>query len=236
MPSSRAQRVAAGIENEVLTSRLPTGSRLGVRADLLSRYEVSAPVLNEALRILRERDLVTVRPGVNGGVFVANQPPHVRLGALDLWFSGLSIDPVQLFEARMHLEDTFAQMALHRATPEDIRTMEWALDEMRAAGPDPRSYLDTNMRFHLAIARASRIEVLVGLYESLVTILSGALTRAEYLDNHDEILRHNLDVHANMVTAIRNGDETTLQKIMKLHRHDMVRITDPSRSPGDDEM
>jgi DNA-binding FadR family transcriptional regulator len=232
---SRAQRVAAEIEDDILASRLPEGTRLGVRAELLRRFGISPTVLNEALRILRDRELVTVRPGVNGGVFVASQPPQVRLGALDLWFAGTSVEPLQLFEARMHLEETFAQVALHRATPEDIRTMEWALEDMRTAGPDPRRYLDANMRFHLAIARASRVEVLAGLYQSLVTILSGSLTRAEYLDQHNEMLQHNLDVHADMVSAIRDHDQTALDKIMQLHRHDMVRAADPTRSPGGDE-
>src|SRR5260221_14011531 len=112
---SRAQQVALVIENALLTSRTPVGTSLGRRTDLMVEHDVSPTVMNETLRILRDRGLVVVRPGPGGGVFVANQPPQVRLGALDLWFSGSGTDPLDLFEARNHLEDILTSVALDRA-------------------------------------------------------------------------------------------------------------------------
>lgn len=225
---SRAQQVAAQIETELLADRTPPGTRLGLRTELIGRFGVSPSIMNEALRILRERDLVSVKPGVNGGVFVANPPPQVRLGALDLWYQGLAVDPEQLFDARSHLEDLFPVVAMQRASPEDIRAMEWALHEMYAAQDDPRSYLDANMRLHLAIARASRIEVLVGMYQTIISTLAASLSRAAYIEGHEELLKHNLEVHANLVAAIRDQDAVTLQKVTTLHRQDMTRVRDES--------
>jgi DNA-binding FadR family transcriptional regulator len=100
---SRAQRIAAEIEAEILADRMPMGTRLGLRTDLIDRFEASPPVMNEALRILRERDLVTVRPGPNGGVMVASLPPQLRLGGIDVWHQGLTAEPEKLFEARSQL-------------------------------------------------------------------------------------------------------------------------------------
>ena len=154
-PGSRAQQIAADIEAQILSDRIPAGARLGLRTDLIRRFGVSPPVMNEALRILRERDLVTVKPGPNGGVIVDNPPPQLRLGGIDVWHQGLTIEPEQLFDARSHLDTLLTTVAVQRATPEDIRAMQWALDEMRAARDDARAFLDANMRLHLAIARAS---------------------------------------------------------------------------------
>ncbi len=221
---SRAQQVAAEIEARILADRLSAGSRLGLRTELINRFEVSPSVMNEALGILRERNLIVVRPGPNGGVFVANPPPQVRLGGVDLWHQGLTVDPEQLFEARAYLDALFPPVALQRASPEDVRAMEWALHDMQAASDDPRAYLDANMRLHLAIARASRIEVLVGLYQTIVSILSATLTKATYVEGSEELRRHNLDVHSNLVAAIRDRDAVALEKILALHRQDMVRI------------
>ncbi|MEV5302815.1 MULTISPECIES: FadR/GntR family transcriptional regulator [Amycolatopsis methanolica group] len=111
--TSRSQQVAAELESQILRERLPAGTRLALRTELITRFSVSAPVINEALRILRERELVTVKPGPKGGVFVANPPPQVRLGGIDLWFQGLSVEPEQLFEARRYLDQVFATVALH---------------------------------------------------------------------------------------------------------------------------
>lgn len=228
---SRAQQVATEVENELLSERTPVGTSLGRRTDLMERFGISPTVCNETLRILRDRGLVTVKPGPGGGIFVANVPPQVRLGALDLWFTGSGVDPLELFEARAHLEDTLTSVAVDRAGPRDVRDMEWALEEMRSAAA-PRDYLDANLRLHLAIARAARIPVLAGMYEALAAIITGSLTRVEMLPGHEEMYEHNIAVHGEIVGAIRDGNRETLAKAMALHRHDLVRSVDPSRSPS----
>lgn len=221
---SRAQQVAADLEARVLAERYPTGTRLGLRTELIAHYSVSPAVMNEALRILRERDLVEVRPGPNGGVFVANPPPQVRLGGIDVWHQGLMVDPDQLFEARRHLDALFAPIALHRATPEDVRAMEWAVEDMRSARDDARALLDATMRLHLAIARASRIEVLIGMYQTIVATLNATMTKASFVPHAQELRQHSLALHADLVSAIRNRDTLALEKLLTLHSQDMVRV------------
>jgi DNA-binding FadR family transcriptional regulator len=223
---SRAQQVAADLEREILSAHADPGTRLGLRTGLIDRFAVSPAVMNEALRILRERDLVEVRPGPNGGVFVANPPPQVRLGAIDLWHVGLSVDPEQLFEARRHLDTLFPTVAMQRATPDDVRAMEWALDDMRAATArdDARGFMEATMRMHLAIARASRIEVLIGMYQTIVTLLSATMTRASFVPGTEGPRAHNLEVHATLIAAIREQDTALLEKTLGEHHEDMVRL------------
>src|ERR1700761_5729821 len=222
---SRAQQIAAGIEAEILASRYTAGTNIGRRTDLIRRFGVSPPVMNEALRILRERNLVTVRPGPNGGVIVDSPPPQIRLGGIDVWHQGLTVDPEQLFDARTHLDDLLTTVAVQRATPDDIRAMEWALDDMRAAGDDARAFLHANMRFHLAVARASKIELLAALYESIVAVLGATMTKAAFVDPTHQLRPHNLQVHADLIAAIRDQDVTRLQKLLALHRQDTIRIS-----------
>jgi DNA-binding FadR family transcriptional regulator len=222
---SRAQQVAAKIEAEILAGRYQAGAKLGLRTELIARFGVSPAVMNEALRILRERSLVTVRPGPNGGVSVDNPPPQIRLGGIDVWHHGLAVDPEQLFDARSHLDTLLTTVAVQRATPEDIRAMEWALEDMRAAGDDARAFLSANMRFHLAVARASRIELLAAVYETIVTVLAATMTKASFVDPTHQLRQHNLQVHADLIAAIRDQDTTSLQKLLALHRQDTIRIT-----------
>lgn len=217
--ASRAQQVAAELETEILTSRASAGDRVGLRTELIARFAVSPSVINEALRILRERNLIEVKPGPNGGVFVTSPPPRVRLATLDVWHRGLAVDPVRLFEARHHLDTLFPRTALQRANPEDVRAMEWALDDMRAASErdDARAYLDANLRMRLAIARASRIEVLIGMYQSIVTLLTATLSRAHFVHGREGARAHDLEVHANLIAAIRDQDIALLEKTLAQH-------------------
>lgn len=222
---SRAQQVASSIESEILDQRMPTGTRVGLRTDLINRFNVSATVINEALGILRERDLIEVKPGPNGGVFVSNPPPQVRLGGIDVWHQKLTVDPEDLFEARRYLDDLFAPVALQRAQPDDIQAMQWALDDMRAAQDDAKGSLAATMRLHLAIARASRIDVLVGIYQTIITTLTATMTEARFVAGMADVRGRHLQLHADIVAAIRDGDPITLEKLMSQHEENMVRIS-----------
>lgn len=221
---SRAQRVAADLEARILNERHGRGSRLGLRTELIEAYDVSPAVMSEALSILRERGLIAVRPGPNGGVFVTNPPPQVRLGGIDVWHKGLAVDPEQLFEARRYLDNLFAPVALQRATPQDIRDMQWAAEDMRAAHNDAQALLEATMRLHLAIARASRIDVLVGMYQTIVTLLSSTMTKAAFVPHQEELRHHNLELHIGLISAIRDQDTVALEKLLSLHAQDMVRM------------
>jgi DNA-binding FadR family transcriptional regulator len=228
---SRAEEVAARLEMEILRAGHPAGTRLGLRTELISRFEVSPGVINEALRLLRERELITVKPGPSGGVFTADQPPGVRLGALDLWFQGLTVPPLEVFESRTLLEELFNNLALQRATPEHHLEMERALQRMTDSAHDPRGFFEANVEFHRAIARSTGITVLNGLYDMLVTVLTGALVRAAWTAGHEKTIDHNLRVHGQILEAIRAKDRKRLETATRLHRVDMTSLAQPEKSP-----
>ena len=227
---SRAEVVESHVEDEILISRLPVGAHLGRRAEFMERFAISPTIMNETLRILRDRGLVGVRPGTGGGVFVASLPPQVRLGAMDLWFSHSGVHPLDLFEARVHLEDALTTLAFHRADQRDIDAMQDALDNMQVAH-DARSYLEALLRLHRTLVSAARVVVLDGMHQSVVALLQAGLSRAVFVDGYEPKLEHSLDVHRNIVEAIRRHDGGLFEKMMALHHEDLIRTDDPRRSP-----
>ena len=229
---SRAEDIANRIEMEILRSGQPAGTRLGLRTDLISRFEVSPGVMNEALRLLRDRELIVVKPGPSGGVFTADQPPGVRLGALDLWFQGLTVPPLEIFESRTLLEEMFNNLALQASGPADHTAMERALQSMNNSAADPRGFFAANVEFHRAIAKSTGVTVLIAIYDSLVTVLTGALVRAAWTSGHEETIDHNLRVHGQILEAIRAKDRKRLETATRLHRVDMVSLAQPEKSPA----
>lgn len=229
---SAPERLADLIEHEIAQQHLSAGDRFGLRTALIERYGVSPGTMNEALRILRERRVVTVRPGVRGGVFVAQVPPQIRLGVIDLWFRDHQMDPGELFEARSRLEDTLAVVAAERATPEDARAIAWALEGLRDARSDPLSYVEANIRFHAAIVRAARAPVLAQMYDVVVTTFRALLVRAEYVGpDAMAVVDRNVEVHAAMMRAIVEGDQRELSHALADHRIDLVRVPRSDRGP-----
>jgi DNA-binding FadR family transcriptional regulator len=227
---SRADEVADKLEAEILRQRT-AGAHLGLRTDLIERFGVSAGVVNEALRLLRERDLVTVKPGPNGGVFVADLPPGVRLYELDLWFQGLSIEPLKVFESRVLLDDLFTDLAIDRATTADLLEIEMALQAMESAAEDARKLFEGILAFHAAIARASHVEVLAGLYETLTTALLVSLVRARFREGREEAVQQSVRAHRELFEALRARDRGRLSKAVSEHRGGLISPLEPERSP-----
>lgn len=230
---SRAEVVAAHVEDEILAARMPVGERLGRRAEFMERFGISPTIMNETLRILRDRGLVGVRPGPGGGVFVASVPPQVRLGAMDLWFVNGPIHPLDLFEARVHLEESLTRVAFLRADDRDVSAMSEACDQMSRAS-DARGYLEGVMRLHRVLVSAARVPVLDAMHQSVVALLQGSLARARFIDGYGPMLRHSLDVHAGLVDAIRDRNQEAFSKVLALHHDDLIRADDPERSPTAD--
>ncbi len=227
---SRAEVVAGEVEEQLLAERLPVGSHLGRRVEFMERFGISPTIMNETLRILRDRGLVGVRPGAGGGIFVASLPPQIRLGAMDLWFRDLTPHPLDLFEARVHLEDSLAVVAFERADERDLDAMQDGLDAMaRAAGAG--EYLEGLLRLHRAIVAAARVRVLDGMHQSIVALLQAGLSRAVFTEGHEPMLQHSLEVHRGLVESFRQHDRHLLDKLLRLHRDDLIRADDPRRSP-----
>ncbi|WP_131770284.1 FadR/GntR family transcriptional regulator, partial [Candidatus Protofrankia californiensis] len=227
---SRAEQVAADIEDEILQARLPVGAHLGRRAEFMERFGISPTIMNETLRILRNWGLVGVRPGTGGGIFVASLPPQLRLGAMDLWFHDSGTHPLQLFEARMYLEASLTAVAFDRATASDVDAIQDAYDHM-ASARDARSYVEGTMLMHRTLVTAARIPVLDGMHQSVMALLKATLSRATFIDGHEPMLQHSLDVHSGIIEAIRTHNRVAFDKVMKLHNDNLIRTDDPRRSP-----
>lgn len=229
--SSRAERVAADLEHEILSGRLPVGSHLGRRAEIMDRFGISPTVMNETLRILRDRDLVTVRPGPGGGITVASAPPQVRLGALDLWFQPSTPHPLDLFEARLYLEFGLTKAAFERSTSDDIAAMRSAMVVMRSS-EDATQFFDAVLAFHGVVAAAAHIPVLDGMHQLVVTSIKAVLSRVVFVRDHEPLLAESLKVHDDIVAAIALHDQAAFVAAINRHDQDLIRADDLDRTPS----
>src|SRR3954452_8863088 len=129
--------------------------------------QISRPTLREAVKVLQDSGLIDVRRGAGGGMFIATElvPPDLVAERRDMRIHEVA----QVLEARRVLEPRVAQLAAMRASEADFDAMQRTIDDQRQIvaegdilqeGREDR-FLALDVRFHLALARATDNTVLV---------------------------------------------------------------------------
>lgn len=116
-PASRVSltaTVANKLAELILDNRLGAGERLPSERELAFRLEVSRIVVREALKVLAERGLVHIRPGV--GTFVVPMAQGAVTGPLSRYIRRNQVAMRHLLELRTILEPAVAAAAAKAVT------------------------------------------------------------------------------------------------------------------------
>jgi GntR family transcriptional repressor for pyruvate dehydrogenase complex len=221
-------RAAERLLDLVTSGDLSPGERLPPERELVARLGVSRTVVREALNLLEARGVVSIEHG-RGAVVSGGSTEAVRetLGLL------LRVRPKvlgELMEVRRILEVEVAGLAAERSGPEDLAEMRASLERMRTSIEAPEGYVDADVEFHAALARAADNGVLLTMLEPVVDLLRasrevsasrpGSAGRA--LGEHERILEH-----------VEGGDAGGAREEMRRHMDATARdieaaLGDPS--------
>lgn len=174
----RARRVFEGVADAirqmVADGQLRPGDKLPAERVLCERFGVGRATLREALRSLESAGILDLRAGKTGGAFVtAGDPKAVSSGMRDLLHLQ-SVSFADLTEARIRLSRIVVELAIERATEEDIAALQ---NNIRAAEQlyDQGRLMDKtrkNIEFHLILARATKNPILVILGQTLADLFT----------------------------------------------------------------
>ena len=135
--------------NAIEKGDLRPGDRM-LETELASRFGVSRTPIREAIRRLETDGLVVHKPRIGAVVRVLTQQ-----------------EIVELYEMRIVLEATAAQMAAKHCSNAETRTLQDLNDQMLAHSKDPFAVATLNRKFHSCIFNAARIRFLAQSYNSL---------------------------------------------------------------------
>lgn len=187
--------------------------KLPAEHDLAAEFQVSRPVIREALRRLRTQGLVYSRQGA--GTFVRQQGVREPLG-----FGQVESiqDLERCYEFRITLEPEAAAAAAERHAPADLVQVAAALELMRAATDRKRHREDADFAFHKAIARASQNPYFATAMEALEDhIAVGMQFHGLSLKMSPDGLANVFAEHRGIFEAIRQRDADRARTLMKAH-------------------
>jgi GntR family transcriptional repressor for pyruvate dehydrogenase complex len=208
----RSPRLSAQVIGHLLADVLnnwPAGSLLPRETDLAERFGISRGVVREVLRGLEERGVVTVRHGHGAIVNGQDRWDILDPTVLNALINGPERSGVllEVLQCRKLLEMHAAELAATRAKPEEIEAIAAALDDMQAAADvvseDGDPFLDADLRFHEALARAAGNRALYRIAEPLQRAF---LTAHRPLVHPEARRERSVPEHTAVLEAIRAGD------------------------------
>ena len=221
------------IAEKIRSGDLHVGDRLPSERELAALMTISRPTLREAVKVLQEAGVLEVRRGQSGGIFVASElVPRELLRTR--WEMRVG-EVAGVLEARRLLEPRVAQLAAVHAAEEDFGAMQGTIERQRelAARDDflrhEDLFLQLDLKFHLAIARATRNSTVVSLMRSLFNRLEIARDMAVHAPLVPEWV---IDIHERTLAAVRGADFPLIDEVMDEHLSQLEQIWERETGRG----
>src|SRR3954452_22009455 len=179
---SRAEQLAAVVEKRVRRDGLAAGSSLGTIDDLQQASGYSRPTVSEAVRLLRDRGVVRIKPGRGGGLFVAERGPVVRLRHTRLSVDEEPTTVAEAIELRDHLELLIDLGAARCRSEEDVADLRRLVAQMGDA-VDWQAFMRANWALHERIAAICPNAMARAVYVGTLGHITGS--SASYADGAD---------------------------------------------------
>jgi DNA-binding FadR family transcriptional regulator len=228
----KANRISDEISNQIrdvlISGKVQAGDRLPTERQLAEQFGASRASVREALRGLEQQGVITIKKGVNGGVFVAHVDATLVARPMETLFRLKKITIQDITEARLVCEPAAARLAAERASAEDLAEMRQVITHMEDAVRRGHTFRSYDLAFHRLIARASRNPIIEMLAQSMLEVASQYITR---LKPSIETLEHVCKCHTDVHDAIQARDGELAYRTMRDHIIDLqARLSEREKS------
>jgi DNA-binding FadR family transcriptional regulator len=208
---SLAEEVAAKVQEQIALGHYKINEKLPIEAELMKSFGVGRSSIREAMKILANSGLLRIQQGV--GTFVerldsTREPMDQRL---------MRAKVQDLDEVRQLLELKIAEKAAINRSEDDILEMRMHLENrmIAANAGNIEECVEADIQFHVAIAKASKNEILADLYKCAAVHLKKGFLHL-YADT--KIFQDTYAIHEQLLESIIAKDSkkawNTVEKII----------------------
>ena len=179
------ESVIEQIMDLIKNNELKPGDKLPPERELAEKLSISRGSLREAFRVLESRGLIKSKPG--GGRYIREIRKNGHNSTENIILSLEKSSILELLEAREMFEVKIAEITAQRVTPEDIKSIEKALNKMNEEeGLKDDKKTESDTEFHLAIASASHNFVFVNIIKLHLDLLRNTREKTQQIPGRRE--------------------------------------------------
>lgn len=197
------ESIAKNLEEMILNDASQVGQKLPSEQTLANNFGVSRNVIRESLKILKERQLITLHVGE--GAYIQKPGDQSMTDMLNRIVLMDNIDPIKIYEMRTILEVNACRIVAKAALEEDaFHILEEINENMRRSKTDIEKRIELDMEFHSMIAHLSG-NPLLELFQRSIARLAVPIIRTALrppVGNEDGIRDHQI-----IIEVLRKGNE-----------------------------
>jgi len=223
------EQIVSQIEQRIEAGSLKVGDQLPSERELAEQFTVSRTAVREAVKALRQKGLVEIRPG--RGTFITNGTSDTIRNSLSMLMKiGATKGSGFLVEVREILEPEIAARAATRITDEYITAMQDAVNIMDTALNNVDVFVEADLDFHLALAEGTQNPYIPILMDSIIDLLREQRKRIGLTKGG---LKRGQVHHKKILDAVTRRDPQAARQAMQDHLKQVREDSEASAAIAD---
>ena len=215
------EQIVKQITNFIAEGTLNPGDQLPSERELAQQFGVSRTAVREAVKALRERGLVAIHPG--RGTYITDvfdtATDVVRDSLAMMVRTGAKNGLDDLLQVRRLLEPGIAALAAQKITEKEIETLQQLISKMDGALQNQEEFVEADLAFHLALAKASQNSLIPILIDPVIELLREQRMRIFEVRGGAERGQFH---HRRIFDALRQHDSEAARLAMTAHLEQVV--------------
>lgn len=211
---SLSEQVLASIFDYIQDHGMQIGEKLPTESEFSELFKVSRTSVREAMKALSMNGAVEAIPGK--GTFIRQPMLNYIINNSENLVFKARVSISQIMEVRLAIELLSAELAIDRATAEDIKRVEEAMDDLRQAVLSQKQWAVQGAVFHVRIAESAKnplIIKLVAAYSDTVGRYRDAM-----VDSNTEMdMERHIHEHEVILNALRCRDKDAMKEAIYTH-------------------
>lgn len=209
--------VIEAIKKKIKNGEIKKGEKLRPEREIAEDLGVSRASVREAIRALDVIGLIESRQGA--GNYIKETFEESLIQPLSVMFLLEQNDFTEINEFRSILESQAAVLAAERIDEEDIQKLEKLIDEMSKTSDEAKN-VEIDKELHYIIDNASKNRVISSILAVISELIDESIkgTRSELARMDAENSKKLLEIHRELVDAMKNRNKTKAYEAMQKHR------------------
>ncbi|WIY52570.1 FadR/GntR family transcriptional regulator [Devosia sp. YIM 151766] len=208
-----ADRVYQLLQTRISNGEYASDQKLPSEKELSDQFDVSRPIIREALERLRQEGMIYSRQGAGSFVRLRSEPRSLGFPPVET-----IADIQRCYEFRLTIEPEAAFYAAKRRNEAAIESIGKVVDLLSSATDQQRHREDADFAFHMAVAGASNNHYYSSAMQALRShIAVGMKLHGLALMGPGRGLEKVLEEHRHIYECIRDGDAETARQHMRQH-------------------